>query len=187
MIVELQQNPQTLKTLIKDMRDASGEKHPVISGSDVNLYLFYGAVICVKYAGLTPVSVNMTKIGKRKKNIWEPYANWYGAYTLPSHRRQGHATELYRHVEGLAVSAGCRRIKSLAGSGAGLALHKSLNHDCWGLTPNHEVWVDSALPGSEQHYAEGSVPPQAPASKKMTPAQMVQLIVNQELRYDRKA
>jgi GNAT superfamily N-acetyltransferase len=173
-----------IKRLIKLMKSHSNDNHPVISGSDINLYIFYGAVFLFKMDGGVPVSVNMTKIGKRKKNVWEPYANWYGAYTLPDCRRAGLATELYRATEELALAAGCRRIKSLAGSSAGLALHHSLGHQCWGKTENDEVWVDSPLPGHEHLYSHNMTPPQTPSMFRMTTSDIIQNIQS-GLRYDK--
>jgi len=181
MIVELHQNPDLVKQMVKKMRVESGEKHPVIS--DINLYIFYGARITFWMEGDRAISVNMTKIGKRKKNLWEPYANWYGAYTLPEYRRKGFAESLYAYVEQAAVDAGCRRVKSLAGSSAGLGLHMSLGHQCWGKTANDEVWVDSPLPGSEQLYAADQTPPRAPGQLMTT--EQLKAILNEGLRYDK--
>ena len=166
--------------VVKLMLAAGAEKHPVLT--ELRRDVFYGGHVWVAYRGLTPVSVHCTKLGKRKKNAWEPYANWYGAYTLPSERRKGHATALYRIMEAMAIQAGCRRVKSLAGSGAGLALHRSLGHACWGLTPANEVWVDSALPGCEAFYTLLGTPPQAPGALMNNSELKTQ--IQKGLRYD---
>ena len=164
---------------------AGAEKHPVLT--ELRRDVFRGGRTWVLYGGVpgavnnVPLSIHCSRIGKRHKNIWEPYMNWYGAYTLPSDRRKGHAYSLYAHVEAVAVKAGCRRVKSLAGSSAGLGLHAALHHQCWGLTENNEVWVDSPLPGHEDKYT-GLTPPQAPGPL-LTGGQVAQLI-KKGLRYD---
>lgn len=172
-----------LKEVIARMRALGADNHPVLK--EASLYSFWGAVCYVAYNGAqdAPVSIHQAKIGKRKKNVWEPYMNWYGAYTLPAYRRQGYASQLYRTVEQLAVDVGCRRVKSLAGSSAGLGLHRSLGHQCWGLTPTGECFVDSPLPGSELHYTPGMKPSQAPGDR-MTTAQ-VNALIKEGLRYDK--
>lgn len=170
----------TLKEVLRHFKPHDGNTHPVLR--EAALYAFWGALITVKYLDNAPASINMTKIGKRKKNTWEPYANWYGAYTLPAHRRTGLATELYKNAESLALAAGCHRIKSLAGSSAGLALHRSLGHACWGMTANGEVWVDSPLPGHGGRYG-ANLPPQAPGAR-MTDAEIDNMI-KKGLRYDK--
>lgn len=164
----------------RQLKAAGADNHPVLK--DLSFYVFWSAHVWVAYEGDAPVSIHCTKLGKRKKNVWEPYANWYGAYTLPSERRKGHATALYRVMEAAAVQAGCRRVKSLAGSSAGLALHHSLRHACWGLTPNNEVWVDSALPGHEGSYVGLGAPPQAPGELMSNSAMKQQ--IKKGLRYD---
>jgi len=184
MMITLISDPTHIKQLIKSLRKVACETHPVISGSDVSLYIFYGAEFLFKFIDDIPVSVNMTKIGKRKKNIWEPYANWHGAYTIPDMRRKGIATELYFCSEKRALESGCRRIKSLAGSSAGLALHHSLNHQCWGKTNNNEIWIDSPLPGYESLYDDSMFPSQAPSKSKMTDIDIIETI-KQGLRYDK--
>lgn len=156
------------------------DPHPVLK--DLRRDVFYGGHVWVLYNDvMQPVSVNCTKPGKRRKNMWEPYANWYTAYTVVPERRNGHAKALYKHVEAELVQLGCRRIKSLAGSAAGLALHRSVGHTCWGLTDNDEVFVDSALPGSEYLY-KGLTPPQAPGHRMLKP--VVEFFIKKGLRYD---
>lgn len=167
------------------MQSATEENHVVLK--DVRRDVFYGGAVWVTYYGADdsePVSLCVGKLGKRKKNIWEPYLNWYTAYTLPTYRRRGFATELYWAMEQEALKAGCRRVKSLAGSSAGLALHLSLGHQCWGKTDKDEVYVDSPLPGHEALYV-GMIPPQAPGAH-ITFGNVKQLI-KEGLRYDHGA
>jgi hypothetical protein len=168
-------------TAISKLMKAHGaDNHPVLK--ELGLYTFWGATTMVMYnEDDVPVSLNCTKIGKRKKNVFEPYANWYGAYTLPTERRKGYARELYFSMESAALIAGCRRIKSLAGSSAGLGLHMSLGHQCWGKTANNEVWVDSPLP-EHAHLYKGLTPPQAPGPRMLVPE--LKQLLKQGLRYD---
>lgn len=152
---------------------------------ELGLYVFWGGHLWVGYERGMPVALTCGRIGKRKKNLWEPYLNWYGAFTVPSHRREGYATVLYRAMEAAAAEAGCRRVKSLAGSRAGLALHQALGHQCWGKTENCEVFVDSPLPGCMSLY-KGMTPPQAPKDKPMTSIEFNN-IIKEGLRYDKEA
>jgi GNAT superfamily N-acetyltransferase len=155
-------------------------KHPVLK--DLRRDVFYGGSVWVaRDASGLPLSVHCTKLGKRRKNLWEPYANWYTAYTLSDARRQGLATQLYNAMECAALEVGCRRVKSLAGSAAGLALHLSLKHQCWGKTANNEVWVDSALP-EHAHLYRGLTPPQAPGPRMLAPE--LKQLIKTGLRYD---
>jgi len=168
--------------VIKEMALLANEpkRHPVLA--ETGLYVFWGATVYVYFdEDDVPLSMNCTKFGKRKKNVWEPYGNWYGAYTLPAHRRMGYAYRLYAEVERDLVKAGCRRIKSLAGSSAGLGLHRALRHQCWGLTAENEVFVDSVLPGHEGKYT-GLTPPQAPGN--LMTSKEVDFFIKKGLRYD---
>lgn len=136
---------QRLKDLLREQpRTADTPSREVLK--QVDLCAFWGSRIWVATddrGGL--LSFNMTKLGKRKKNVWEPYANWYLAYTIPEARRRGHATALSRVMRSAAVEAGCVRLRSLAGSWAGFSLHVALGDAFWGLTDRMEVVVDSPL------------------------------------------
>lgn len=169
--------------VVDAMVKLTGDRHPVLK--ELRRDVFYGGTVWVAYlgsGGTEPVSVHCTKLGKRRKNLWEPYANWYTAYTTAHRRRAGYATELYNAMECAALEAGCRRVKSLAGSAAGLALHMSLKHSCWGKTANNEVWVDSPFPEHVALY-RGLVPPQAPKASRMLPPEL-KFIIKEGLRYD---
>lgn len=170
------------QAVVKAMLTAGADKHPALV--ELRRDVFRGGTLWVMYteAGL-PVSINCTKLGKRRSNAWEPYANWYSAYTLPAHRRTGLATDLYRVAEAAAVAAGCRRIKSLAGSSAGLGLHLHLKHACWGTTANGEVFVDSALPGFESFYQDLGAPAQAPSG--LMGVRDIKTLIKKGLRYDK--
>ena len=184
MIIQLPLgNVPVVQSYVNRMRAQGAPSHPVLT--ELRRDVFRGGSVWVLLHADTVISINCTRIGKRKKNVWEPYGNWYGAYTMPGYRRQGFATELYAHVEPLLVAAGCRRIRSLAGSSAGLALHHSLRHACWGKTENSEVWVDSALPGHEGSYVDLGAPPQAPG--ELLSNSEVKQLIKEGLRYDAQA
>lgn len=168
------------QAVVKIALTQGAERHPVLI--ELRRDVFRGGTVWVLWEDETFLSLNCSRIGKRKKNIWEPFLNWYTAYTTPTERRKGYATELYTHAEREALNAGCRRVKSLAGSSAGLALHLSLGHQCWGLTEGNEVWVDSPLPGHEDLY-KGLVPPQAPEQRPML-RPFVKHFIKEGLRYD---
>jgi len=93
------------------------------------------------------VSFTTIHIGRRKKNVWEPYANWTLAYTTPAHRRRGHMSALARYTLEQARFLGCARVKSKVGSYLGLRLHCSLGHDIWGIVDSdaRELQVDAPL------------------------------------------
>lgn len=177
-----------IKAAVKRLGERGAEtgelkRHPVLT--ETALYVFWGARVWLLTDDTEPLSIHVSKIGKRKKNKWEPYMNWYGAYTLPDHRRRGHAYKLYAAAEKVAVSAGCRRVKSLAGSSAGLGLHLALKHQAWGRTPAGEVYIDSPLPfkGWEDLYDPKEQPAQAPGPR-MSQAEISALIIT-GLRYDK--
>ncbi len=168
----------------RQMAALAGASHPVLK--ELGLYAFWGATTLVlRDTDGNPFSVHSSKLGKRKKNKWEPIVNWYGAYTLPMVRRNGYATALYRELERRAEVAGCRRIKSLAGSRAGLALHWSLGHECWGVTDKGEVIVDTAFPWAIGYYSAGEAPPQALTLRPMSGADLHKL-TKDGLRYDKE-
>jgi GNAT superfamily N-acetyltransferase len=146
-------DPKEARKLVR----ACGEKSRVIA--EVELHVFRGATLWVACDGEKPVSYNVTRFGKHRKNVWEPYANWYTAYTITSSRRQGHARRLALHVRSLARDAGCRRMKSLAGTRLGLYLHGALGDEFWGVTSNLEVVIDTPLVLVEK--CSGCVPPNA--------------------------
>ena len=114
----------------------------------LSVELFRGAMMFkVEDANDGPVGFTTVHIGRRKKNVWEPYANWTLAYIAPTHRRRGLGRELAVHTLAYARFLGCARVKSKVGSYLGLRLHLSLGHDIWGElpTPERELQVDSPL------------------------------------------
>lgn len=181
MVIREITSPLEARELRKQFR-ATGDKHPVLNEFELQVYRgSYGTVLLHEDA---PVSVNVSHIGKRKKNIFEPYLNWYIAYTLPEFRRHGFATALYRAVEEKAQGNGCRRIKSLAGSVSGALLHLSLDHLIWGTTEKKELIVDSPLPASISVYTKRQKPPTALTDIPLTKT-LVKQLLKDGLRYDK--
>lgn len=170
-------NPVEARHLARDWGVLEGVKHPVLK--ELELSVFYGGTVFI----LDDVALICARFGKRKKNVWEPVLNWYVSYTLEAERRKGYATTLFRHVETLAADAGCRRVRSLAGSRAGLALHFSLSQGVYGLTPNGEAVIHEPLPGYTALYT-GKVPPEATENKPWKAAR-VRAQIKEGLRYDR--
>lgn len=173
------------RAVYKELR-ALGVRHPVIRELELNTYR--GATACVVRSGLgTPLSVHSSKIGKRRSNVYEPYMNWYIAFTLPEYRRGGLATILYRAVEAKAEASGCRRVKSLAGSAEGAWLHYSLGHKMWGAIETGELIVDSALPGSVGLYTGAKDAPAQTKRVQEKPMTKVELTIalRNGLRYDK--
>lgn len=122
---------------------AACERSPVLS--EIELHVFRGATLKVLTIEDYPVSYNVTRLGKRRKNVWEPYANWYTAYTVTRCRRQGYARFLAEMVKKEAIAFGCRRLKALAGTKLGVLLHAGLGDQFWGITDSLEVVVDTPL------------------------------------------
>jgi GNAT superfamily N-acetyltransferase len=91
------------------------------------------------------LSVNVTSIHKKPKNAWGRYINVYLAYTVPAHRYKGYASTLVEHLEKEALAEGCTRMKSLAGSWAGVRLHMHFGHHFYGVAKNGELVVDTPL------------------------------------------
>jgi len=142
-IIEL--DPTVLATYMKelDLNTVDNPSREIVR--QIGLCAFWGARAFAIVEGDVIVSFNMTKFGKRKKNVWEPYANWFLAYTTPQRRLQGNAKALGLHVRNLAIEAGCVRMRSLAGSWAGACMHNSMGDHFWGMTVNHEVIVDTPI------------------------------------------
>lgn len=124
--------------------------------SNLDRYESYGAEVWLKWQDDGPVSLNATRIGASKTpNAWGRYANWYLAFTLPLWQRRGHAAELQRKVESVAVERGALRVKSLIQSFGGLRLHLALGHQIWALNPAGELVVDTPLSGVTKSFPPG--------------------------------
>jgi len=101
------------------------------------------------------LSVNVTNFSKSKrKNAWGRYLNFYLAYTVPEHRYKGYASRLVEHVERTALEQGYNRMKSLAGSYAGVRLHMRFGHQFWGIAKRGEFMVDTPLRSGDE-WPEG--------------------------------
>lgn len=155
------------------------EKHPVLR--EVSTLVWRGAELSVLVEGETPLSYNVTYYGKRKKNIWEPYANWYTAYTVLANRRQGLAKRLAEASRKEAVRRGCRRIKSLAGTMLGVRLHESFGDLFWGIKDTLEVVVDSPLVPMKEYALKR---PPTSLAEIMTAEEVIRQLADRKLRYD---
>jgi hypothetical protein len=126
--------------------------------------------------GDTVLSYNATYFQKSaRKNGWGRYANWYFAYTPIPLRRQGYAKALYRLVEQEALDAGLHRLKSLVQSDLGYYLHRSLNHQFWGIKMNKSGHLDLVVdtPIADVPFPEG-IPTEVrthPNAHLLTPAE----------------
>ncbi len=159
----------------------STEKHPVLS--EMSMFVFRGAIMYILVEKELPISFNVTYIGKRKKNVWEPYANWYSAYTVTPRRREGHAKKLATEVRNEAISLGCRRLKSLAGTYLGLVLHESFGDQFWGIRENMEVIIDTPLVDMPEYSTKP--PPTAITKSKMSLKDVLKELGDRKLRYER--
>jgi GNAT superfamily N-acetyltransferase len=111
----------------------------------MGMELFRGASLFVLETEGDVAGFATIHVGRRRKNCWEPYANWTLAYTTPAQRRKGHALALSRFMLAHVAFLGCRRVKSKVGSYLGLRLHSVLGHDIWGVLPTGELQVDAPL------------------------------------------
>lgn len=162
---------------LESCRVAEGRWHPVLS--ELSMTMFRGAQCWVVYQGDDIVHIHASKFGKRKKNKWEPYWNWYIAYTRPDLRRQGYAKKVSERIHAMAVEAGCVRMKSLAGTLGGLRLHMSRGDELWDLRPSGEVVVDTPLIEGDWR----GIPPNATVERRMT--QRAALAIK-ALKYDKE-
>jgi len=100
------------------------------------------------------ITVNVTSFSKRpRKNAWGRYLNFYLAYTRPLDRYKGYATHLAQTIEKMAVGQGYSRLKSLAGSYAGVRLHMAMGHHFWGIGKGGALIVDTPI--SDEKFPEG--------------------------------
>jgi GNAT superfamily N-acetyltransferase len=162
-----------------------GERSPVLA--EIELHVFRGATLYTLQNEGHILSYNVTRFGKRKKNIWEPYANWYTAYTIPNERRKGYARQLMQHIRILAIRAGCRRLKARAGTMLGLLLHVGMGDELWGVTEELDVLVDTPLVRLEEY--RGRKPPNSIPSSGMIPwslGRVLEALAERPMRYEKK-
>ncbi len=173
-------DPKAARVWVK----ACAEKSPVLA--EVELHVFRGATLFVGHEpDGTPLTYNVTRLGKKKKNVWEPYANWYIAYTPVAVRRRGYARGLAEMVKDMAIAHGCVRLKALAGTRLGLLLHIGLGDELWGVTDKDEVVVDTPLVPNAA-YA-GRSPPNATADAGTIPWDLTRVdaaLAGRLMRYD---
>jgi GNAT superfamily N-acetyltransferase len=125
------------------------EKSAVLD--EVPTHVFRGSRLYILTFAGVPVSYHAVYLGRRKKNVWEPYANWYTAYTVNKYRRRGFARHLAIIAREDARRGGCVRLKSLAGTMLGIYLHAALGDQFWGVTDKCEVVVDTPLVNNEAY------------------------------------
>lgn len=186
-IIEVQDKLE-LRALVKILRgDFKADRTGWEVLKEAELMLFRGVRIFVGLHGSVPVTLNATHFGKRKKNAWEPYANWYIAFTTAEYRRNGYAKELAMNVQKQAAEAGCVRLKALAGTLPGLYLHASLGDQLWAVTDKLEVQVDTPL--SEAGSVLGTPPNARKWTDRTSPLsleQVMQELNGRPLRYCRE-
>lgn len=175
--------------IVRDPKEArewvrrTGEKSPVTA--ETELHVFRGASLYVLHKGEEPISFHACYFGKRKKNVWEPYANWYTGYTVRKHRRQGYATRLALLAREEAIRRGCVRLKSKAGSILGLRLHDSLGDQFWGITEGLEIVIDTPLVANAAY--DNRTPPNAVDGAGLQPwsaDKVLRLLAGRTLRYE---
>lgn len=152
--------PSECETMARALRERRGgyPKDSYDCLGDIGVELFRKAAVFALDSPEGPLSFGTIHIGRRKKNIWEPYCNWTLAYTTPSHRRQGYALQLSRAMLQHCAFLGCARIKSKAGSYLGLRLHWSLGHQVWGFCEGGEIQIDSPLPHQAAKFPTDKTP-----------------------------
>lgn len=162
MKVKVITDPKEARLMVRSLQ----ERSPVLA--DAELHVFHGASLYVLLnAKERPLALDVTYFGKRNKSIWEPYENWYIGYVPTPQRGRGFGTSLRRHVDGLAVKAGCKRVHSLAGTQLGLKLHLTMGYLIWGLTPELEVVCDSPLVNTAEYNKATARQTPAWAAKKL--------------------
>lgn len=166
-----------------------GERHAILA--DVPTLVFRGSTLYVLTEGGAPVSLTCWYFGRKKSTVWRPYANFYTVYTAARRRREGLATVLVRYVRQKAIESGCRRMKSLAGTMAGLCFHASFSDLLWGLRNDRpeqrEVVVDTPL--VELPAYAHTVPPsvlfqRTDAARPLSLEEVLEELGDQKLRYD---
>ena len=113
--------------------------------SEINLHWFRGIPSWVMTIENEPVTLYCAYFGKRRANVWSPYMNAYTVFTRADVRRRGYATHIAHHCKRLAVVAGCRRMKDLAGTRIGYQFHTANKDQFWAWTDNNALIIDTPL------------------------------------------
>lgn len=173
-----------LRTLApKEVDDWRGKK--VLS--DTGMYAFRGVPIWVAFVEGQPVSINVSYFGKRKKNVWMPYMNFYIAFTRLDVRRRGYAWNLAMHVRQLAENAGCIRLKSMACTELGVRFHQKTNDDIWAFNPEQNVLlIDTPLVPRDRFPSDSTPIEVRPWTDNITPMtnEEVEFYIKKGLKYD---
>lgn len=152
-VVKRVSEPNELRSIWRDLRSKPWkDPEGCYVGKELELCFFRGAQVHYLWFDGKIVSINAIYAGRKKTNQWEPYANFLLAFTRLSDRNKGFASYLGDWV---LSRCGARRVKSLAGTVSGLALHARMGHTAWGLTEKREVLIDSPLPVAGQKYPDG--------------------------------
>ena len=160
------------------------EKSPVLA--EVRLYVYRGSPAFALLQGDQVLSIHVCHFGKRKHNIWEPYLNWYTAYTPILLRRQGFARKLAEHTRKIGIEKGCVRLKSKAGTILGVELHLGLNDQFWGVTEAREAIVDTPLVDKPEYL--NRTPPNATKDAGTNPwtrEMLMSKLAGTPMRYER--
>ena len=104
--------------------------------SDCNLGHFYKATYFALIAEGTPVSLNVSYLGKQSRGHWGRYLTVHFAYTLYGMRGRGYGGALLRKVEECARADGIKRLRGLPNSYGGFRLHLAAQHPFWGPEGN---------------------------------------------------
>lgn len=181
-----------MKTYIETIYDVPGaaevvkmidEKHALLN--EVRMHVFRGSPLWVLIGGDGKIlSLLVMHFGKQKRGIWGPYVNGLVAYTPVPLRRRGYATVLCKERERVAKELGCRRLKSLACTEAGLMLHYSLGHQMWGLSEGDEVVINTPLVELDPAWM-GKAPHGAASEQPTTMEQIRKLLDGRPLKYER--
>lgn len=114
--------------------------------SDLRFCLFSGSRIwyAINDSGDT-CSVIAGRMLKRPTGDWGRYFNWQVSFTRPAERGMGYGWRLLQHARAVAISEGCVRIKTKAGTTSSIGLHKKVKDQFWGVNANGDLVADSPL------------------------------------------
>lgn len=185
LIIQQITDSSELKVILKQLSvdiDKGGKK--VLS--DTSMYAFRQVPIWVGFIDTEPVTINVSYFGKRKKNAWMPYMNFYIAFTRIDQRRRYHAYHLAQHVRELAIKNGCIRLKSMACTVMGVRFHQKFNDQFWALnTKENVLLVDTPLVNIP--FPTDTTPIEVrPWTDRLTPMtnEEIEAILSKGLKYD---
>ena len=145
-------SPEEFKEFCRDaaLRVDDKTSRNMLNESKITVAL-YGAPCIGLLVDGNLLSINVTAFQKSaRKNAWGRYINFYLAYTMPEYRYKGFASMLVEHIEQKALELGYNRMRSLAGSYAGVRLHMHFGHQFWGIAKKGELIVDTPLRNGDE-------------------------------------